>query len=305
MLVELTKHIKLIRPEALAVYPYSNSIYIDDEVAAIIDAGAGGRAYGEIDCASVAMVLLSHYHFDHYNGVSFFPNARKMMGTEELVTFQNEAAYTKARGYDRWPELMGTSRQEEMARLWQYPDDIPTRPDFGDIRIDEAFQDGQVIEIGTTKVQVIHTPGHTSGHYAFYFPHEEILFSGDYDASGMGPWYGDAGADIDDMINSVEKLISFQPRILVGSHRRPLSSGIETSLRRWLDIALQREFRMLEYLAQPRSLDDMRELGLFKKWDRGNQHSIFWEKMMLLRHLKRMEKQGRVAATGDGRYVRC
>ncbi len=35
------------------------------------------------------------------------------------------------------------------------------------------------LELGGTKVQVLHTPGHTAGHVVFYFPIEKMVFAGD------------------------------------------------------------------------------------------------------------------------------
>jgi glyoxylase-like metal-dependent hydrolase (beta-lactamase superfamily II) len=43
--------------------------------------------------------------------------------------------------------------------------------------IDKTVQDGDIIEIGTLKLQVIHTPGHTPGGMCLY--HAPDLFTGD------------------------------------------------------------------------------------------------------------------------------
>lgn len=42
-----------------------------------------------------------------------------------------------------------------------------------------ALNGGQVIEIGNTRLQVLHVPGHSPGHVAFYAPAARALFSGD------------------------------------------------------------------------------------------------------------------------------
>ncbi|HEX6946094.1 MAG TPA: MBL fold metallo-hydrolase [Acidimicrobiia bacterium] len=39
--------------------------------------------------------------------------------------------------------------------------------------------DRQVLELAGTKVEVMHTPGHTPGHCCFHVPEEGVLFSGD------------------------------------------------------------------------------------------------------------------------------
>jgi glyoxylase-like metal-dependent hydrolase (beta-lactamase superfamily II) len=44
---------------------------------------------------------------------------------------------------------------------------------------DAYVTDGQTLKIGQHDVQVIHTPGHSPGHVAFYIPSEKVLIGGD------------------------------------------------------------------------------------------------------------------------------
>jgi glyoxylase-like metal-dependent hydrolase (beta-lactamase superfamily II) len=44
---------------------------------------------------------------------------------------------------------------------------------------DGYFTDGQIAKIGRHDVQVIHTPGHSPGHIAFYIPSEQVVIGGD------------------------------------------------------------------------------------------------------------------------------
>ena len=45
--------------------------------------------------------------------------------------------------------------------------------------IDLQVQDGDTIEIGSVKAQVIETPGHTKGHVSYHIPEEKLVFVGD------------------------------------------------------------------------------------------------------------------------------
>jgi glyoxylase-like metal-dependent hydrolase (beta-lactamase superfamily II) len=304
MVIELTKQIKLIRPEAKAVFPYSNSLFIDDEIKALIDAGAGGRAYAEIPRAEIQLLLLTHYHFDHINGVSFFPNARKMAGWEEIWAFQDEDKYLESMGYYQWQELMGSPRDEILYRGLILPEDVPSQPGFQFIELAGTFKDGQVFNTGETTFTAVHTPGHSPGHYAFYFPQESILFSGDLDATPRGPWYADEFGSIDDIIMSVNKIISLQPQILVTSHRRIIDSGVEELLRAYLDIVFQREENILNYLSEPRTLNDIADQGFIKEWEQNNTRILFWYKMMIVKHLQRLINNGLVMKIGDNKYIK-
>ncbi|HET6252079.1 MAG TPA: MBL fold metallo-hydrolase [Tepidisphaeraceae bacterium] len=44
---------------------------------------------------------------------------------------------------------------------------------------DAFLDDGQELQIGSLRVNVIHTPGHAPGHVMFYFPDKKILIGGD------------------------------------------------------------------------------------------------------------------------------
>ncbi len=45
--------------------------------------------------------------------------------------------------------------------------------------IDRNINDGDELTVGGLKMRVIHTPGHTRGCCCFYFPNENIIFTGD------------------------------------------------------------------------------------------------------------------------------
>lgn len=45
--------------------------------------------------------------------------------------------------------------------------------------IDSCVKHNDTISIGESKAKIIETPGHTSGHIAYYFEHDNVLFCGD------------------------------------------------------------------------------------------------------------------------------
>lgn len=308
MIIDLTTNIKVVRPEAKSMYPYSNSIYVDDEIKMVIDAGAGGTAYTEIKPENIDLLLLSHYHFDHTHCTPLFSNARIMAGKEEARIYSDQAEFVKFTGLLEWPTLMGdVEYKNEMVNL-PYPDDVPSRPGFRLTPLKGDFEDGTSLRLGKTEVKTIHTPGHTRGHYAFWFEKEGVLFSGDLDLSPRGPWYGDGCSNVDEIIASVEKLVQIEPAILVTSHRRVFNNkedNIRQKFRDYIGIILSREEKILNYLNEPRSIEQIVDHGLaYHEPVKFGQNILFWNRVMVFRHLQRLIRLGRAKEIEKGIYIR-
>lgn len=304
MITELTRNIKVIRPEGKAIFPYSNSIYVDDDVKTVIDAGAGGRAYADIPVNEVGLLLLSHFHFDHVQGISFFPQARVMAAREEADCYRDADIYMQYSGYARWEELMGYRKIELFSEYMPMPDDVPIPLGFQPVEVAGCFNDGEEIVLGQTTVTAIHTPGHSPGHYSFYFAREGIMFSGDIDISPRGPWYATEFSDFDAFVKSVNKIIDLHPRILVTSHRRIFYEDVEKNLRDFLAIGLTKEEMIYEYLSEPRSVEDIALQDFAYDSQYRTSFHIFWTKMMIIKHLERLEKLGKIRKIETERYVR-
>ncbi len=99
---------------------------------------------------------LTHGHFDHIADHAVvterFPEARLLMHRLDE------------------PKLQFPERQTS---LFAIPLIIPPR------KADDYVDDGQQLQLGGLKVEVIHTPGHSPGHVVYYFPDEKLLIGGD------------------------------------------------------------------------------------------------------------------------------
>jgi glyoxylase-like metal-dependent hydrolase (beta-lactamase superfamily II) len=99
---------------------------------------------------------LTHGHFDHLADHAEvhkrFPNARILIHVLDQPKARN-------------PEVQ--------IRMFQLPFVIPP------LEASANVTDGQHLEIGSLEVKVIHTPGHSPGHVAYYFPGEKVLVGGD------------------------------------------------------------------------------------------------------------------------------
>jgi glyoxylase-like metal-dependent hydrolase (beta-lactamase superfamily II) len=304
MIIDLDNGIKLIRPEGKAMFPYCNSVFIDDGIKTLIDAGSGGNAYAQIPKEEIGLILLSHSHFDHTHGLAYFPQAKIMAGMEEQYAFQDENKFYITAGFQRWEELMGSHKEEKMTTQNPLPDDVLAKPGFRKLELAGVFKDNDEIVVGSKRMIALHTPGHSVGHYGFFFPDQRILFSGDMDVSPRGPWYGGYDSSYADVIASVERLIALKPEVLITSHRKIFYENIEQLLREYVQIVLDRDERIMAFLGQSHTLDEIegQELGFYQLGK--TLFNIFWSKVMILKHLEYHIQMGEVEDLGNHRYRR-
>jgi hydroxyacylglutathione hydrolase len=273
-------------------YPFCNSIYIDDSKKGVIDPGSDeDRLKGLRDQGGVDRVIHSHYHEDHIAFNFLFPDA-------DLCVHESEApCYRSIRSLLDYYGLLGT----EYEKAWH--DIILQRFHYQERTPGLEFRDGDVLDFGSTKMEVIHTPGHSIGHCSFYFPREGVLYLGDLDMTHFGPWYGDRVSDIDDTIRSVQRLMEIPARIFVSAHEAGIMEGdFHDRAEEYLRVIDKRENKLVEYLKEPRTLEEIADQWLIYQRPREPKYLFeFAERALIRKHLERLERNRRLKMKG-GRY---
>ena len=156
--------------------------------------------------------------------------------------------------------------------------------------------DEELIDLGSLKVQVIPTPGHTPGHLSFFLPDEEILFLGDYDLTSFGPWYGDLYSSIEQTIESIRRLKSIPVRKWIASHNTGLFETNPGKL--WDDyenVIYQREEKILQFLKEPKTIDEIAAAWLiYGKPREPREFFEFNERALIGKHLERLQQNGQI-----------
>jgi hydroxyacylglutathione hydrolase len=185
----------------------------DTKEGAIIDPGGHpDRILAEVKRLSLAIryVLNTHAHFDHTDA---------------------NGAIVEATG----------------ARLAIHPQDRPLLEASGGAAIfglradpspppDLELHDGDSLEIGNHRFQVLHTPGHTPGHVSFHEPKERVLFDGDV-LFRRGVGRADLpGGDWQQLLHSIRNVLFALPddTVVYSGHGPVTTIGEEKRLNPWL-----------------------------------------------------------------------
>lgn len=180
---------------------------------AVIDPGGHpDRILKTIEESGLAIryVLNTHCHFDHMGA-----NAAVVAATgARLALHPAELPILQARGGAAW---FGVPVKES------------PMPDV-------ELEDGQTLEVGTLRFQVLHTPGHSPGGVTFYLAEEGVAFDGDV-LFQMGVGRTDLpGGDWDTLVRSIQEVLFTLPddTVLYSGHGPKTTVGREKRSNPWV-----------------------------------------------------------------------
>jgi glyoxylase-like metal-dependent hydrolase (beta-lactamase superfamily II) len=101
----------------------------------------------------IEKILLTHSHWDHFADAHILQNQTKAPIFIHPLDVKNL-------------EVPGS-------------DGIPFMVPIQSVKADHLIHEGDLIEVGDLKIEVIHSPGHSPGSVCFYFRDQNLLFSGD------------------------------------------------------------------------------------------------------------------------------
>jgi glyoxylase-like metal-dependent hydrolase (beta-lactamase superfamily II) len=279
--------------EKTGKYPDGNSVLVRGRDATLLidpslSIGARAPALGPVD-----LVVQSHVHEDHVAGLFRFPGAAVHVHREDLLGLRDLGGLMTIYGYGGDDRPM----REWVERNFHYV----ARPDA------QPYEDGAVFDVGGATVRAIHLPGHTRGHSVLLIEPEGVLFLGDIDLTGFGPYYGDAWSSLADFERSIDRVRDLPARVWVSFHHAGVITergDFEARLARFAGRIGERETALLDYLAEPRSLDELVAHRFLYPAHAQMAFIDAAERRTILQHLDRLAARRIVQHRDDDRWIR-
>jgi glyoxylase-like metal-dependent hydrolase (beta-lactamase superfamily II) len=162
---------------------------------------------------------------------------------------------------------------------------------------DFQYDDQDRIAFGGGELQVLHTPGHESGHCCFYESGDKVLFSGDnilgYGTAVIHPPDG----NMTDYLESLERLLEFNIDLILPGHG-PLVGKPEAKIREYLRHRMMREQQVIEAIRNGRNTIGDITQSIYVDVSPGLQRVA---EFSVQAHLEKLIRDGRVKRE-DGRY---
>lgn len=274
-------------------YPSGNSLLVaGPDGVALIDPSTAVRDRGGVP-AAVDRVLVSHAHEDHMAGVHLFPHASVHAHHDDLLGLHSMDGFMQVYGMPA--DLEGWWR-EAVVRDFSYTE----RPDAS------GLADGDVLDLGGgLTVTVVHLAGHTRGHCGFLVEPDGVCFVGDVDLTGIGPYYGDHWSDLEDFERSIERCRELDARWYVTFHQKGVIEGrprFLELLEAFAAVIADRERRLLEYLAEPHTIDEIAAHRFVYRPGADVPWADHVERRSMQMHLDRLLPVGAVVEVEPGRY---
>lgn len=271
-------------------FPHAHSLFVDDRIPAVIDpADRPEILEGIAKEREVGVVLNSHYHVDHVRYNHLFSDAKIMVHRLDAPCVESLDEMAGHVGVECEPWV--DSWKRAMRERFGYQESVISR----------RLEHGDTIDLGHNTIKVLHTPGHTGGHCCFQFMEKRSVYLADIDLTSFGPWYGNLSSDVDEFIASVGMLKGLDAEVYYSAHGKPVYRGdIGSILDEYISVVYRREEKILDFLSLPRDFHEIvKQLIVYRKKWKPEQLLYFLEGMMIRKHLKRLERLGRVVREGE------
>lgn len=230
-------------------HPHVNAVELHGSERVLIDPGLCHEEYLSTRLGDYDLVLSTHSHPDHTSLNHLFSCPRGCHVLEKPY-LEDPAALRDAQGFptqalcDEWDRVV--------ARLWE------PKP----FTIEQTFEDGDVLELGSLRFRVLHTPGHSIGHLALFEEKWGILIAGDYDLNPIAATCMNLLADFDAWHESFECMIDLAPRVLVTGHMEVVVEDVVGRMIERKQQLAEVEQQIRLFLKEPKRFEEISDFAM-------------------------------------------
>ena len=161
-----------------------------------------------------------------------------------------------------------------------------------------STKNGDKINLGNLTLEIIDTPGHTSGSICIFLHEQRILFTGDTVLGGTTTAISPEQGNMADYINSLNKLISYNSLYICPGHGN-LINDPQKKLESIIKQRINRENQIIKVLEKgSASAEDMFS-KMYKRLDTRLHQSAIGQ---IKSHLIKLENEGKITTKADGYY---
>jgi glyoxylase-like metal-dependent hydrolase (beta-lactamase superfamily II) len=279
---ELAPGVYYLRGDNESRFPFSSSLYLKGrDLRVLIDAGLGRAGMAIVREMGVDLLILSHCHLDHRNGRAAIPDVPVWCHGAERPFLEDNRRFMEGIGFIRW----GFDGEE-----W-----LRTRPPLFQAAVSRELEHGERIDLGGMSIEVLHAPGHTPGHLAFFVPEAGLLYTSDVDLTAFGPFYGHDFADLGQLVETIRGLKKIKARLVATSHGGPFEDDVSGRFDEYERIIHRRERTILDLLRNPRTLDSFRQSGvIYRTYPEPADLHAWFELVHVEKHLESLLGRGLV-----------
>ncbi len=210
-------------------FPSANQVLVTGPTPVLIDTGFGSDAtetlrlveFQGVTPGSLAAILNTHHHSDHVGG-----NYALARATDAPIC-----------GHPLEARLVNRRDLKACRAEWL---DQPVEP----YQIDRLLSGGDRVDLGDTELEVIHTPGHSTGQICFYESGEKVLVCGDVLLDSEVSWINlvnEGTSPVEEAIASLERIMRLDVSIAYPGHGTAITDVGDACRRtirryeRWID----------------------------------------------------------------------
>ena len=300
--MEIFKNFFFLQVEKTGMVDSSSIIAIRDKNGiTCIDIGGGGEDNIEqtltlfkadnLNVDEIHTIIVSHTHADHMGAIAWFLSKKESI---KVITHEQDARYL------RDSTKLNHIFESDISNRY-FPENKFDVIAFYNAfcPISEAVEDqtiveGEILNCGDYRFEVIHTPGHHPGHISLYESQTKSLFVGDM-AGLEVPFYNVRSGGVDGIIATINKYQNLDVEVIIPSHG-DLVKNPQEIIALTLAKLQKREDRLLSALTKkPASLEALLPT-LFR-----NEALFSFPGVGILRaHLEKLKIEGTVVEEAEG-----